>query len=105
MYEVLWAGEKFIKSPGIIWPLFYTAVFYLLFNGVLTLLFGWIEKKMDYFKLRRSRICLFWRYKHLYKNFGSTKVLKDISFYPGARQGACHHRLVRLRARPRCCAA
>ncbi len=38
------------RAPGIIWPLFYTAVFYLLFNGILTLLFGWIEKKMDYFK-------------------------------------------------------
>ena len=50
VYEVLWMGEKFIKSAGIIWPLFYTAVFYLLFNGILTLLFGWIEKKMDYFK-------------------------------------------------------
>ena len=44
-------GEKFIKSAtAFIWPLFYTAVFYLLFNGILTLLFGWIEKKMDYFK-------------------------------------------------------
>ena len=50
VYEVLWAGEKFVKNPGIIWPLFYTAVFYLLFSGILTLLFGWIEKKMDYFK-------------------------------------------------------
>ena len=50
VYEVLWMGEKFIKSAGIIWPLFYTAVFYLIFNGLLTLLFGWIEKKMDYFK-------------------------------------------------------
>ena len=50
VYEVLWMGEKFIKSKGIIWPLFYTAVFYLVFNGLLTLLFGWIEKKMDYFK-------------------------------------------------------
>ena len=29
VYEVLWMGEKFIKSTGIIWPLFYTAVFYL----------------------------------------------------------------------------
>ena len=48
--EVLWMGEKFIKSAGNIWPLFYTAVFYLLFNGILILLFGWIEKKMDYFK-------------------------------------------------------
>ena len=37
-------GEKFIKSKGIIWPLFYTAVFYLVFNGLLTLLFGWIEE-------------------------------------------------------------
>ena len=43
VYEVLWMGEKFIKSKGIIWPLFYTAVFYLVFNGLLTLLFGWIE--------------------------------------------------------------
>ena len=51
VYEVLWMGEKFIKSKGIIWPLFYTAVFYLVFNGLLTLLFGWIEKKMDYFRV------------------------------------------------------
>lgn len=50
VYEVLWMGQKYIKSQGIIWPLFYTAVFYLAFNGLLTLLFGWIEKKMDYFK-------------------------------------------------------
>jgi len=50
VYEVLWMGQKYIKSQGIIWPLFYTAVFYLAFNGLLTVLFGWIEKKMDYFK-------------------------------------------------------
>ena len=50
VYELIWSGQTFIKSAGIIWPLFYTAVFYLLFNGILTLLFGWIEKKMDYFK-------------------------------------------------------
>ena len=48
--ELIKAGEAYMKSAGIIWPLFYTAVFYLLFNGILTLLFGWIEKKMDYFK-------------------------------------------------------
>ena len=48
--ELIKAGESYMKSAGIIWPLFYTAVFYLLFNGILTLLFGWIEKKMDYFK-------------------------------------------------------
>ena len=43
--------------------------------------------------------------QHLYKNFGSTKVLKDISFTLERGEGACHHRLVRLAARPRCCAA
>ncbi len=50
VYEVLWNAQRFIKSDGLLWPLFYTAVFYLLFCGILTLLFGWIEKKMDYYK-------------------------------------------------------
>ena len=49
VYEVTWAGESFIKK-GLIWPLFYTGLFYLLFSGGLTLLFGWIEKKMNYFR-------------------------------------------------------
>ena len=51
VYEVLWMGEKFIKSKGIIWPLFYTGVFYLLFNGILTVFFGWLERKMSYFRV------------------------------------------------------
>ncbi len=51
VYEIIWNGQKFIKSDGIIWPLFYTAVFYLLFNGVLTILFGLLEKKLDYFRV------------------------------------------------------
>lgn len=50
VYELIWNGQTFIKSAGIIWPLFYTTVFYLVFNGALTLLFGYIEKKLDYFK-------------------------------------------------------
>ena len=50
VYEVLWMGESFIKSAGLMWPLFYTAVFYLAFNGILVLLFGWLEKKLDYFR-------------------------------------------------------
>ncbi|MCI6255095.1 MAG: amino acid ABC transporter permease [Clostridiales bacterium] len=49
VYEIIWMGESFIKK-GMIWPLFYTAVFYLVVNGLLTLLFGWFEKKLDYFK-------------------------------------------------------
>lgn len=48
LYEVIWAGQKFV-SKGLLWPLFYTAVFYLVFCGVLTVLFGKIEKKLNYF--------------------------------------------------------
>lgn len=47
--EVLLAAERF-AGQGIIWPLFYTGVFFLAFNGVLTLLFGYIEKKLDYYR-------------------------------------------------------
>lgn len=50
VYEIIWNAQKFVKSDGLLWPLFYTAVYYLLFCGILTLLFGWIEKKMDYYK-------------------------------------------------------
>ena len=49
IYEVIWAGESFIKK-GLIWPLFYTGVFYLVFNGLLTVLFGKLEKKLSYFR-------------------------------------------------------
>ncbi|MCH5324707.1 MAG: amino acid ABC transporter permease [Eubacterium sp.] len=48
VYEIIWMGESFIKK-GMIWPLFYTAVFYLALNGILTLVLGRIEKKLDYF--------------------------------------------------------
>ena len=50
VYEIIWNGQAFIKSSGIIWPLFYTGAFYLIFSGLLTLLFGHIEKKLSYFK-------------------------------------------------------
>ena len=50
VYEIIWAGQAFIKSDGLLWPLFYTGLFYLLFNGLLTVIFGRIEKKLDYFK-------------------------------------------------------
>lgn len=49
IYEIIWAGESFIKK-GLIWPLFYTGVFYLVFNGLLTILFAKLEKKLDYFR-------------------------------------------------------
>ena len=49
IYEIIWAGESFIKK-GLIWPLFYTGAFYLLFSGLLTILFAKLEKKLDYFR-------------------------------------------------------
>lgn len=50
VYEVIWAGQAFIKSDGLLWPLFYTGAFYLVFVGLLSLLFSRVEKKLDYFR-------------------------------------------------------
>ena len=50
VYEIIWSGQAFIKSAGIIWPLFYTGAFYLIFSGLLTLLFHYIERKLDFFR-------------------------------------------------------
>ena len=47
--EIIMCAERYTKQ-GLIWPLFSTGLIFLLFNGVLTLLFGYFEKKMDYFK-------------------------------------------------------
>lgn len=49
-YELTFAGYSFMKSNGLTWPLFYTGVFYLIFVGILTLLFNYIERKLDYFR-------------------------------------------------------
>lgn len=49
-YELTFAGYSFMKSNGLTWPLFYTGVFYLIFVGALTLLFNYIERRLDYFK-------------------------------------------------------
>lgn len=49
VYEIIWSGEAFIKS-GLLWPLFYTGAFFLLFCGLLTVLFNKLEKKLDYFE-------------------------------------------------------
>ena len=54
LQEVIFAGQSFLKGShgisGAIWPLFFTAFYYLIFNGLLTLLLGWLEKKLDYFR-------------------------------------------------------
>lgn len=49
-YELTFAGYSFMKSAGLTWPLFYTGLFYLIFVGILTLLFHYIERRLDYFK-------------------------------------------------------
>lgn len=49
-YELTFSGYSFMKSNGITWPLFYSGVFYLVFVGILTILFALIEKKLSYFK-------------------------------------------------------
>lgn len=48
--ELVKAAENIVSQKALIWPLFYIGAFYLIFNGVLTLLFGYLEKKMGYFK-------------------------------------------------------
>ena len=48
--EIIKAAEEY-AAYGLIWPLFYTAVFYLAFVGLLTLLFGYFEKKLSYYKV------------------------------------------------------
>lgn len=53
LQEVIWAGQAFLKTShgysGLLWPLFFTGVYYLVFNGLVTLLLGRLEKKLDYF--------------------------------------------------------
>lgn len=54
LQEIIWAGQAFMKGSqgisGAIWPMFFTGVYYLIFNGVLTLLLGWVEKKLNYYR-------------------------------------------------------
>lgn len=54
MQEIIWAGAAFMKGSrgisGQIWPLFFTAFYYLAFSGLLTVLFNRLEKKLDYFR-------------------------------------------------------
>jgi polar amino acid transport system permease protein len=48
--EVIKVAETFAATRAMIWPLFYTGAFYLLFVGILTLSFGYIEKRLGYFR-------------------------------------------------------
>lgn len=49
-YELTFSGYSFMKSAGLVWPLFYTGIFYLAFVGILTLIFNYVERRLGYFK-------------------------------------------------------
>ena len=54
LQEIIWAGQAFMKGShgisGAIWPLFFTAFYYLIFNGIVTLALDKLENKMNYFR-------------------------------------------------------
>ena len=54
LQEIIWAGQAFMKGSqgisGAIWPLFFTGVYYLVWNGVMSWMLGRLEKKLDYFR-------------------------------------------------------
>ena len=54
LQEIIWAGQAFLKGSqgisGAIWPLFFTAIYYLVCNGVLTLALSALERKLSYFR-------------------------------------------------------
>ena len=49
-YELIYIAQSMIRGKGLLWPLFYSGVFYLVFTALLTFIFGKIEKKLSYFK-------------------------------------------------------
>ena len=49
--EIIMIAQEYITSAALIWPLFYSGAFYLLFCGLLTILFNRIEKRLDYFRV------------------------------------------------------
>lgn len=54
LQEIIWAGQSFLKGSqgisGAVWPLFFTGIYYLIFNGVATVLLGRLEKKLNYYQ-------------------------------------------------------
>lgn len=54
LQEIIWAGQSFMKGSqgisGVIWPMFFTAFYYLVINGILTVLLERLERKLDYFR-------------------------------------------------------
>ena len=51
MGELIKEAEEVMTIHGVLWPLLYTGVFYLVFSGLLTISFNKIEKRLDYDKI------------------------------------------------------
>ena len=55
LQEVIWMGESFMTGnrgySGLVWPLFFTGVYYLVFSGIVTLLLGKLEKRLAVFRV------------------------------------------------------
>ena len=49
--EIIMVAQEYISSRALIWPLFYSGAFYLVFCGLLTILLGFAERKLSYFKV------------------------------------------------------
>ena len=47
--DIIMTAKEY-TSKGLIWPLFATAIYFLAFVGILTLLLGWFERKLSYFR-------------------------------------------------------
>ena len=54
LQEIIWAGQSFLKGSqgisGAVWPLFFTGIYYLVFNGIVTVLLGRLEKRLNYYQ-------------------------------------------------------
>ena len=49
--ELIKVAEEVSRLTGALWPLLYTGLFYLIFSGLLTILFNKVEKKLSYYKI------------------------------------------------------
>jgi len=48
--EIIKQAKLIAQEDKVVWPLFYTGAFYLIFVGVLTIVLGKVEKKLSYFR-------------------------------------------------------
>ena len=104
VYELTCTGYSFMKSAGLIWPLFYSGAFYLLFVGVLTILFNRIERQAGLFQVKGAAIWRFWKY-HIWKSSSAPPRCCRTSASLWKKGRPCPSSALPAAARPRCCGA